>query len=725
MSYLSKKRLYELAKELGLSSKELLKKAKDLDIDVNTHMSTIESEEEKIIKDLLLKKDGKQATREVDSTQKKPINNVKTEQKNKEKKDMTVDDYENLERTDKVKKVKKAQTIKKNEKSNKKGKPYNQKKSGNQDRKKDEQLEPKKPVKIGDSISVKDLSEKIGKPVVEIIKKLLLIGVVATINQDLDFDTASLIALEYGITVEKAIQKDNEELLLNDTEDKPEDLKPRPPVVTIMGHVDHGKTSLLDAIRQTNVIATEAGGITQHIGAYTVNIEGKKIAFLDTPGHEAFTAMRARGAKVTDIAILVVAADDGVMPQTIEAINHAKAANVTIIVAINKIDKPGANPDRVKQELTEHGLLVEDWGGDTICVPVSAKKRIGIENLLEMILLVAEMQELKANPNRKAKGTVIEAKLDKSRGPVSTVLIQNGTLNAGDFFVVGTTYGKVRTMIDDKGKLVKKAGPSTPVEITGLSDVPDAGDIFIIVDDEKVSRQISEKRKEKYRQEHLQSNQRISLDELFSQIQEGKVKDLNIIVKADVQGSVEALKQSLERLSNNEVKINTIHGGVGAITETDVMFAAASNAIIIGFNVRPQAAALALSEKDKVDIRLYRVIYNAIEDIEAAMKGMLEPDYKEVILGHAEVRAIFKASSIGTIAGSYVTDGKINRNSEVRIIRDGIVIHEGKLASLKRFKDDAKEVNTGFECGISIEKFNDIKEGDIIECFVMEAVPRK
>lgn len=725
MSYLSKKRLYELAKELGLSSKELLKKAKDLDIDVNTHMSTIESEEEKIIKDLLLKKDVKQAAREVDSTQKKPTNNVKTEQKNKEKKDMTVDDYENLERTDKVKKVKKAQTIKKNEKSNKKGKPYNQKKSGNQDRKKDEQLEPKKPVKIGDSISVKDLSEKIGKPVVEIIKKLLLIGVVATINQDLDFDTASLIALEYGITVEKAIQKDNEELLLNDTEDKPEDLKSRPPVVTIMGHVDHGKTSLLDAIRQTNVIATEAGGITQHIGAYTVNIEGKKIAFLDTPGHEAFTAMRARGAKVTDIAILVVAADDGVMPQTIEAINHAKAANVTIIVAINKIDKPGANPDRVKQELTEHGLLVEDWGGDTICVPVSAKKRIGIENLLEMILLVAEMQELKANPNRKAKGTVIEAKLDKSRGPVSTVLIQNGTLNAGDFFVVGTTYGKVRTMIDDKGKLVKKAGPSTPVEITGLSDVPDAGDIFIIVDDEKVSRQISEKRKEKYRQEHLQSNQRISLDELFSQIQEGKVKDLNIIVKADVQGSVEALKQSLERLSNNEVKINTIHGGVGAITETDVMFAAASNAIIIGFNVRPQAAALALSEKDKVDIRLYRVIYNAIEDIEAAMKGMLEPDYKEVILGHAEVRAIFKASSIGTIAGSYVTDGKINRNSEVRIIRDGIVIHEGKLASLKRFKDDAKEVNTGFECGISIEKFNDIKEGDIIECFVMEAVPRK
>ncbi|HCJ56256.1 MAG TPA: translation initiation factor IF-2, partial [Clostridiaceae bacterium] len=584
---------------------------------------------------------------------------------------------------------------------------------------------PKKPIKVGNSISVKDLSEKTGKTVAEIIKKLLLLGTVATINQELDYDTAALIAGEFGIGIEKTIDKDDEELLLNDTEDKEEDLKPRPPVVTIMGHVDHGKTSLLDAVRQTNVIATEAGGITQHIGAYTVNIEGKKIAFLDTPGHEAFTAMRARGAKVTDIAILVVAADDGVMPQTIEAINHAKAANVTIIVAINKIDKPGANPDRVKQELTEHGLLSEDWGGDTICVPVSAKKKIGIENLLEMVLLVAEMQELKANPNRKAKGTVIEAKLDKSRGPIATVLVQNGTLNVGDFFIVGTTYGKVRTMTDDKGKAVKKAGPSTPVEITGLSEVPDAGDIFMIVADEKVSRQISDKRKEKYRQEHLQSNQRISLDDLFSQIQAGKVKELNLIVKADVQGSVEALKQSLERLSNDEVKIKAIHGGVGAITETDVMFASASNAIIIGFNVRPQAAAVTLSEKDKVDMRLYRVIYDAIEDIESAMKGMLEPEYKEVVLGHAEVRAIFKASSIGTIAGCYVTDGKINRNNEVRVVRDGVVTHEGKISSLKRFKDDAKEVNTGFECGISLEKFNDVKEGDVIESFTMEAVPRK
>ncbi|MGI5998568.1 MAG: translation initiation factor IF-2, partial [Lutispora sp.] len=590
---------------------------------------------------------------------------------------------------------------------------------------KDENTAPKKPIKIGNTISVKDLSEKTGKTVAEIIKKLLLLGVVATINQDLDYDTAALIAEEFGIKIEKAIDKDDEELLLNDVEDREEDLKPRPPVVTIMGHVDHGKTSLLDAIRQTNVIATEAGGITQHIGAYMVNVEGRKIAFLDTPGHEAFTAMRARGAKVTDIAILVVAADDGVMPQTVEAINHAKAANVTIIVAINKIDKPGANPDRVKQELTEHGLLPEDWGGDTICVPVSAKKKIGIENLLEMVLLVAEMQELKANPNRKAKGTVIEAKLDKNRGPVATVLVQNGTLNIGDFFVVGNTHGKVRTMIDEKGKNIKKAGPSTPVEITGLSEVPDAGDIFIAVEDEKIAKQISDKRKEKYREEHLQSSQKISLDDLFSQIQAGKVKELNLIVKADVQGSVEAVKQSLERLSNDEVKIKAIHGGVGAITETDVMFASASNAIIIGFNVRPQPAAITLAEKDKVDIRLYRVIYDAIEDIESAMKGMLEPEYKEVVLGHAEVRAIFKASSIGTIAGCYVTDGKINRNNDIRVVRDGVVIHEGKISSLKRFKDDAKEVNTGFECGISLEKFNDIKEGDIIESFTMEAVPRK
>ncbi len=728
MNCLSKKRLYELAKELGLSSKELISKAKEANIIVNNHMSNIESHEEKIIRDMFAKKnDIKSGSKE--NTINSPDSVKMKETVKNNVRDTINEDFDTEFNNKKLaKKSKKVVSNKRNESNAKKHHNRNDKrkdKSQSIPVSKDENTAPKKPIKIGNTISVKDLSEKTGKTVAEIIKKLLLLGVVATINQDLDYDTAALIAEEFGIKIEKAIDKDDEELLLNDVEDREEDLKPRPPVVTIMGHVDHGKTSLLDAIRQTNVIATEAGGITQHIGAYMVNVEGRKIAFLDTPGHEAFTAMRARGAKVTDIAILVVAADDGVMPQTVEAINHAKAANVTIIVAINKIDKPGANPDRVKQELTEHGLLPEDWGGDTICVPVSAKKKIGIENLLEMVLLVAEMQELKANPNRKAKGTVIEAKLDKNRGPVATVLVQNGTLNIGDFFVVGNTHGKVRTMIDEKGKNIKKAGPSTPVEITGLSEVPDAGDIFIAVEDEKIAKQISDKRKEKYREEHLQSSQKISLDDLFSQIQAGKVKELNLIVKADVQGSVEAVKQSLERLSNDEVKIKAIHGGVGAITETDVMFASASNAIIIGFNVRPQPAAITLAEKDKVDIRLYRVIYDAIEDIESAMKGMLEPEYKEVVLGHAEVRAIFKASSIGTIAGCYVTDGKINRNNDIRVVRDGVVIHEGKISSLKRFKDDAKEVNTGFECGISLEKFNDIKEGDIIESFTMEAVPRK
>lgn len=583
----------------------------------------------------------------------------------------------------------------------------------------------KKPIKIGDTVSVKELAEKMSKPAAEIIKKLLMLGIMATINQELDFETGSLIAEDFGIQVEKLIDKTSEEVLLKEEEDREEDLKPRPPIVTIMGHVDHGKTSLLDAIRETNVIATEAGGITQHIGAYNVNIDGKKIAFLDTPGHEAFTAMRARGANVTDIAILVVAADDGVMPQTAEAINHAKAANVTIIVAINKIDKPGANPDRVKQELTEYGLLSEDWGGDTIMVPVSAKQKQGIDNLLEMILLSAEMLELKANPNKKAKGTVVEAQIDKGKGPVATILVQEGTLNVGDAFVVGHTSGRIRAMVDDKGRRLKKAGPSTPVEILGLSEVPDAGDIFIVMDDEKDARQIAEKRKDKQKQEQQKSNQKVSLEDIFNQIQEGKMKELNIIVKADVQGSVEAVKQSLQKLSNEEVKVKTIHGGVGAITESDVMLASASNAIIIGFNVRPQPAASELAEKDAVDIRLYRVIYNAIDDIEAAMKGMLEPEYKEVVLGHAEVRTIFKVSSVGTIAGCMVTDGKITRNSSVRLVRNGIVVHEGSLASLKRFKDDAKEVNSGYECGLNLDRYNDVKEGDVIESFIIEAVPRK
>ena len=489
-----------------------------------------------------------------------------------------------------------------------------------------------------------------------------------------------------------------------------------------MGHVDHGKTSLLDAISNTRVTQQEAGGITQHIGAYQVSVDGKIITFLDTPGHEAFTTMRARGAKVTDIAILVVAADDGVMPQTIEAINHAKAANVPIIVAINKMDKPDGNADRVKQELTEHGLLPEDWGGDTICVPISAIRQEGIDNLLEMVLLVAEMQELKANPNRRAKGTVVEAKLDKGRGPVATVLVQEGTLKVGDFVIAGTAYGRVRAMISDKGKRIKQAGPSTPVEILGFSDVPEAGDILFDVEDEKFAKQVVEERKNKIKESQITSAQKVSLDELFDKIKEGELKDLNIIIKADVQGSVEAVKQALTKLSNDEVRIRAIHSGVGAITESDIMLASASNAVVIGFNVRPEPTARAAAEKEKIDIRLYRIIYDAIEDMEAAIKGMLEPKYREAVIGHAEIRTIFKVPGVGSVAGCYVADGKVTRNSHTRLIRDGVVVHEGRIQSLKRFKDDVKEVNAGYECGIGIENFNDIKEGDIIEAFIMEEV---
>ena len=580
-------------------------------------------------------------------------------------------------------------------------------------------------IKIPESVTVKELAEALKKTSTEVIKKLMGYGMMATLNQEVDFDTATIVAEEFGVKTEKDVIINEEDILFDDTEqDDPDKLVPRPPVVVVMGHVDHGKTSLLDAIRSTHVIDTEAGGITQHIGAYSVKINGRNITFLDTPGHEAFTAMRARGAQVTDIAILVVAADDGVMPQTIEAINHAKAANVSIIVAINKIDKPGANPDRVKQELTQHGLVSEEWGGDVICVNVSAKKRENIDQLLEMVLLTADVLELKADPDKQAKGTVVEAKLDKNRGPLATVLVQRGTLNVGDSIVTGTTVGRIRAMVDDKGNAVKSAGPSTPVEILGLPDVPEAGELFYAIKDEKIARQLAEKRKFKQKEEHMKTTSKVSLDDLFKQIKEGKVKDLNIIVKADVQGSVEAVKQSLEKLTNDEVRVNIIHGGVGAITESDVTLAGVSNAIIIGFNVRPGPNVAEAAENAGVDMRLYRVIYNAIEDIQAAMKGMLEPTFKEVVLGHTEVRQIFKVSGIGTIAGCYVTDGKIVRNSDVRVIRDGIVVHEGKLASLKRFKDDAKEVLQGFECGLSIEKFNDIKESDVIESYTMEEVKR-
>ncbi len=582
----------------------------------------------------------------------------------------------------------------------------------------------KKKVLIPNEISVGEFASRLGVSPTEVIKKLMALGIMAAISQTIEFDVASLIAEDMGAEIEHEIILTDEEILFGDDEDKPEDLEPRSPVVVVMGHVDHGKTSLLDAIRSTNVTSTEAGGITQHIGAHRVRIHDKKITFLDTPGHEAFTAMRARGAQATDIAILVVAADDGVMPQTIEAINHAKAAEVSIIVAINKIDKEGANPDRIKQDLMEHGLVPEEWGGDTICVEVSAKQKLNIEGLLEMVLLVAEMRELKANPNRMARGIVIESRLDKGRGPVATVLVQNGTLKVGDIVIAGTAIGHVRAMLDDKGKKIKKAGPSVPVEITGLSETPDGGDQFYAIDDERRGKNVVEQRKHQQKQERINASTAVTLDDLFDRIKEGQMKDLNIIVKADVQGSVEAVRQSLEKLSNDEVRVKVIHGGVGAIRESDVMLAFASNAIIVGFNVRPDAGAAASAERQGVDIRMYRVIYTAIEEIQAAMKGMLEPTFREEVTGHAEIRQTFRVSGVGTIAGCYVLDGNIARNTQVRIVRDGIVVHEGKLASLKRFKDDVKEVNAGYECGLGIENFNDIKEGDVVEGFKMVEVEK-
>ena len=585
------------------------------------------------------------------------------------------------------------------------------------------------PVKIekafmtAETITVRDLSERIGKPAGEIIKKLMMLGIIATINNELDFDTAQLVCSEFGVELEMKLAETAEDALKNeDVEDSEEDLLPRPPVVTIMGHVDHGKTSLLDYIRKTRVTAGEAGGITQHIGAYTVEIRGQKITFLDTPGHEAFTAMRARGAQATDIAILVVAADDGVMPQTIEAINHAKAAGVQTIVAINKMDKVGADPERIKQQLTEYGLVTEEWGGDTIMVPVSAVTGQGVDQLLEMILLVAEVQDYRANPDRKARGIIIEARLDKGRGPVATVLVKTGTLRVGDTIVAGTAYGRVRAMVNDRGERVKEALPSDPVEVIGFNDVPEAGDIITAVDDDSLSRRVAEERKDKLRAALIKNQQKASLDDLFSQISAGQIKDLNLIIKADVQGSVEAVKQSLEKLSNDEVRVRCIHGGVGAITETDIMLASASNAIIIGFNVRPDNNVRETAEREKIDIRLYRVIYNAIEDVEKAMKGMLAPKFREVVLGSAQVRQVFKVTGAGTVAGCYVTDGKVMRNAQARLLRDSVVIHEGKVDSLKRFKDDAREVAAGYECGMGFENYNDIKEGDVIECFQMEEI---
>ena len=574
-----------------------------------------------------------------------------------------------------------------------------------------------------ETITVRDFSEKIGKPAAEILKKLFMMGIVANINQDIDFETCELVAMEYDIELEHQVAKTYEETMQENAEevDAEEDLVPRPPVVTIMGHVDHGKTSLLDAIRKTHVTEGEAGGITQHIGAYTVECNGRMITFIDTPGHEAFTSMRARGAQVTDVVILVVAADDGIMPQTVEAINHSKAAGVPIIVAVNKIDKPESNPERVKQQLTEHGLVCEDWGGDTICVPVSAKKQQNLDELLEMVLLQADVLDLKANPNKAAKGTIIEAQLDKGRGPVATVLVQNGTLKIGDPIVAGIAYGRVRAMMNDKGENVKTAGPSCPVEVLGFNEVPSAGDIMNVAE---VSKKVAEERRNRIKAEQLKNLSKVSLEDLFSHIAEGEVKTLNIVVKADVHGSVEAVKQALEKLSNEEVCVKCIHGGVGAITESDVMFASASNAIVIGFNVRPDSGARNLAEQEKVDVRTYRIIYQAIEDVENAMKGMFKPVFKEVHLGTISVRNTFKVSSVGTIAGAYVQDGKVQRNAQVRVVRDGVVIHEGQIASLRRFKDDVREVAAGYECGIGIENFNDIHEGDVIEAYTMEEVKR-
>ena len=587
------------------------------------------------------------------------------------------------------------------------------------------------PIKIetaymsGDTITVRDLTERIGKTAGEIIKQLMILGNMATINSEIDFDTASLVCQEFGITLEKKADKTAEDALVaEDFEDDEANLVPRPPVVTIMGHVDHGKTSLLDYIRKSHVTAGEAGGITQHIGAYTVQLDERQITFLDTPGHEAFTAMRARGAQATDIAVLVVAADDSVMPQTVEAINHAKAADVPIIVAINKMDKPGADPDRVKQDLTKHDLVCEEWGGDVPCVPVSAATGMGVDDLLEMILLQADMLELKANPNRLGRGVIIEAKLDKARGPLATVLLQNGTLHVGDNIIAGMASGRVRALINDRGEKVKEAGPSMPVEIMGFDEVPSAGDEMIAVGDDHLSRQVADERKEKLRAQRRGDAAKLTMENLFSTIEEGKITNLNLIIKADVQGSVEAVKQAMEKLSNDEVRVRILHAAAGAITKDDVNLASAFNAIIIGFNIRPDASAREAAEKEKVDVRLYTVIYKAIEDMELAMKGLLAPEYREVLLGHAEVRNVFKITGAGIIAGCYVQDGKVQRNANVRLLRDNVVVFTGKLSSLRHLKDDVKEMAAGYECGMSLEGHNDIKEGDVVECYIMEEIPR-
>ena len=761
MAKVNKPRIHSVAKELNINNKELIEILEKYGMGTKNHMSTLSAADMDIIFDYYTQKfdDGSDINEFLQSGKKEepkkeeaPKKKGKKQEKEevaaveeqeelpskieKENKSRYVDtrqnvvDLEKLNTTERIEKMVEGtinedaggagkQKIKKKGK-NKRPQPVKEEVAPAPKPKKKEKVK----IEILDEITVGEFAEKTKLPATEIIKKLMELGIMAGVSQTIDFDTAALVGDDLGFIVEKEVIVTAEDILFSEEEDKEEDLKPRSPIVVVMGHVDHGKTSLLDAIRSANVTATEAGGLTQHIGAYSVDINDRKITFLDTPGHEAFTAMRARGAQVTDVAIIVVAADDGIMPQTIEAINHAKAAGVSIIIAINKIDRENANVDRVMQELTEQGLIPEEWGGDTICVKVSAKQRQNIDGLLEMVLLVADMKELRANPDKLARGTVIEARLDKGRGPVATVLVQEGTLHIGDTIVAGTSVGRVRAMISDQGTREKEAGPSTPVEITGLSEVCDGGDLFYAVRDERMAKQVVEQRKQKIKDQMQKSSSIVTLDDLFGQIQEGEVKDLNIIVKADVQGSVEAVKQSLEKISNEEVRVKVIHGAVGAVTESDVMLATASNAIIVGFNVRPDGGARAAAQMHKVDMRMYRIIYDAIEEIEAAMKGMLAPTFREAVIGHAEIRSTFKVSGVGTIGGCYITDGKFQRNSSVRIVRDGIVIHEGELASLKRFKDDVKEVNQGYECGMGFEKFNDIKEGDAVECFIMEEVAR-
>ena len=708
---MGKKRVHELAKELAMPSKELVQKAKDLGLDVKNHMSTLAENEVQTIKDKLMPKTehkSNQSHKQQETAKQETVNNKE----------------HNNQSNNKKKKNNKKNNQWQNNKKGKKDKRHNHKQTKQPTPRKEKELP--EVLVYTDGMTIAEIAKKIHREPAEIVKKLFMMGVMATQNQSLDKDTIEILAAEYGIEAEEKVQVDVADIdrFFDQDIDDEAKLVERPPIVTIMGHVDHGKTTLLDTLRNSKVTAGEAGGITQHIGAYQLDVDGKKITFLDTPGHAAFTSMRARGAQITDLTILVVAADDGVMPQTVEAINHAKAADVPIIVAVNKIDKPEANPERVKNELMEHGLIPEEYGGDTIFVEISAKNNQNIDELLEMILLVAEVSDLKANPDRLAIGTVVEAKLDKGKGPVATLLVQAGTMHVGDPIVVGNTFGRVRVMTNDMGRRVKEAGPSTPVEITGLNDVPSAGDRFVIFADEKSARAAGEERAKRALLAQRSQTQQVTLDNLFDTLKEGQLKEVKVIIKADVQGSVEALAASLKKIDVEGVKVNIVHSAVGAINESDVTLASASNAVIIGFNVRPTPQAKQQSESEEVDIRLHRIIYNAIDEIETAMKGMLDPEFEEVITGQMTVRETFKVSKVGTIAGCYVNDGYIKRDSGVRVIRNGIVIYEGELASLKRFKDDVKEVKQGYECGAMIENFNDIKVDDVIEAYVMQEIER-